>query len=93
MQHDDTVQQQTEDQVRPAAVLDLESFYAIKDALHAGAALASTLTEMGIASSDDMALVCSITESKSDIALARLKQAEADAKTKTLTKSTTEVSS
>jgi hypothetical protein len=83
----------TKDQVRPAAILDLEALEAIRDGLKSGAALASTLTEMGIASSEELTLICAIVEGKSDIALSLLARAVAAAKTKgkTPTKSTTEV--
>jgi hypothetical protein len=73
----------TEDQVMPAAILDAQAVDEIKGALRAGAALASTLTEAGIASSNDSTLICSITESQCDAALSRLDRAAVNPRAKT----------
>jgi len=75
-------QKPTSNPVAPAAILDAEALDAIRDGLRSGAALASTLTEMGMASSDELALVCSITEGKCDAALSRLERAVQVARTK-----------
>jgi hypothetical protein len=86
-------QKPASDHVKPAAILDAQAVDEIKDALRACAAMASTLTEAGIFSSDELILIGLTTESACDAALSRLERAIAAAKTKrkTPSKSTTEV--
>jgi hypothetical protein len=78
-------QQPPSDHVRAAAILDAQALDSVRQGLRWAAALASTLTEMGIASSDELTLICSITEGKCDAALGLLERAVVNPRAKTRT--------
>jgi hypothetical protein len=73
----------TKDQVKPAAVLDAQAVDEIKGALRSGAALASTATEIGLALSDELLVICAITEAECGAALSRLERAVVNPRAKT----------
>jgi hypothetical protein len=72
-----------EDEVKAAAILDAQTVDEIKDALRAGSAMASTVTEAGIFSSDELTLIGLVTESACDAALSRLERAVVNTRAKT----------